>query len=59
MVPIAIVRPVYKHCSGINHHVNQTSPLTQIIPVSVFNSVHIYGAMKQCDVYICNVQMSL
>lgn len=41
------------------NHLDQSSPLTQIIPVGVFNNVHIYGAKKQCAVYIFNVQISL
>ncbi len=64
MVPNAMVKPVYKPCSELNYHLDQTSPLTQIIPVCApdwgsSNSVCIYGEKKQCVVYIFNVQISL
>lgn len=64
MVPNAIVKPVYKPCSELNHHLDQTKPLTQIIPVCApdwgsSNSVCINGEKKQCVVYIFNVQISL
>lgn len=59
MVPNTIVKSVYKPCSELNHHLDQTSPLTQIIPVHAPDWGSSNGEKKQCVVYIFNVQISL